>query len=69
MAGSVRISSSVPCRRSSAQLFMVMAGAKTSMINGKNGVSWSRLARLLTKKALLQNAAIVLKKTKTHKNT
>ena len=32
VAGSVRSSSSVPCRRSSAQMLIVMAGMKKSMM-------------------------------------
>ncbi len=35
LAGSVRSSSSVPCRRSSAQTLIVIAGMNTSRIDGR----------------------------------
>jgi len=65
----VSSSSSVPCRRSAAQIAMVTAGMKTSMMNGNILLSWSRLARLVTKNSLGQNAAIVLNSTNTQMKT
>ena len=55
-AGSVRSSSSVPCRRSSAHELMVIAGMKNSSRYGMYRLSWSRFARLLVKKTSCQNA-------------
>jgi len=39
LAGNVSRSSSVPCRRSSAQMLMVTAGMNTSMISGSLSLS------------------------------
>ena len=61
-AGIVNSNSSVPCFRSSAQMPIVMVGMYTSMMNGNQKLSWSRLARLLPKKSGTQKAAIVLEK-------
>ena len=47
LAGIVSSSSSVPWRRSSAQMLIVIAGMNTSMMNGSQRLSWSRFARLL----------------------
>ena len=67
-AGTVSSNSSVPWRRSSDQIPMVIAGTKTSMIvkKFKKGLlfSWSRLARLALKNSLGQKAAIELSNTK-----
>ena len=69
LAGSVSSSSSVPWRRSSAQMLIVIAGMNTSMMNGSHLLSWSRLARLLLKNSGGQNAASALSTTNTQMNT
>jgi hypothetical protein len=68
-AGSVRSSSSVPCRRSSAQMLIVIAGMKTSMIRAICLLSWSRFARLATKNSCGQKAAADVSSTNRHKKT
>ncbi len=69
VAGMVSSSSSVPCRRSSAQMLIAIAGMKTSITKGKYLLSWSRLARLALKKSFGQNAANTHSHTNTVMNT
>ena len=57
-------SSSVPCRRSSAQVFIVIAGMKSKSKYGMYLFSSSRFAWLLVKKIGCQNATHELTKTK-----
>ena len=45
VAGSVKSSSSVPCRRSSAQMLIVMAGMKKSMMYVNHLLSWLNVPR------------------------
>ena len=68
-AGIVNSSSSVPWRRSSAQTLIVIAGMKTSRMNGSDLLSWSRLARLELKNSLGQKAANELSSTNTQMKT
>src|SRR3972149_9774518 len=76
-AGIVSNSSSVPWRRSSAQMPIVIDGIKTSMIIEKpkrnpkiwiTQLSWSKFARLLLKKSGGQNADAEHKSTNTQIN-
>ena len=68
-AGSVSNNSSVPWRRSSDQMLIVIAGMKTSMIPGRYRFSCPRLARFAVKNSCGQNAANDDRRTNKQRNT
>jgi len=68
-AGSVRSNSSVPCRRSSDQIPIVIAGMKISMMYGKNLFSCPRFAKFALKNSCGQNAANEVSNTNKQRKT